>query len=336
MQENSIYLDIYGFQIRFSSDDNDLLNKVKSDFNYFLKNEFNHCSLNIKIHKVDRLDLLPKNLYPTKQSSNSITYDEENIRYNDYYGKALTILNYGKSTFDIYSSDSSLAYELSFLIIQSRSGKYLDKLGLHKIHACSFVYKDQNYILALPSKGGKTSTLIQLLKNFDIDLISDDCPIINSRGEVLPYPLRIGVENKEDYDEIPGADISKVYEFKRQSYKKKYLLPIHALKNKVSTSSKTNLIFGFRGTFEKPRVNKISKYSSFINLWYHMIIGIGLPLIIEYFIENSIKDYVSNFGILLSRIRNGLALVMKSNCYSIELSSSIKDNVEELLKINRN
>ncbi|WP_127718472.1 hypothetical protein [Halobacteriovorax sp. HLS] len=334
MQERTkILINIHGFNISVEGLNEELYKKVRSDFSYFLVDRLEGSQgLAISWIEEEPHGKIPKNLYPVKQSANSMTYDSDGIRYNDYYSKATTVLDYKNRTFTLFSKNQDLVYELIFLIIQSRSGKYLDSIGFHKIHACAFVYDKTNYILILPSKGGKSTTLLHLLKKYDVDIISDDSPIVDSKGGLYPYPLRLGVEKRQDYDGLFGLDKDAIYDFTRQHYSKKYLLPISALRNNISVASNTKVIFGFRGSFEKPKKYKISKVKAFQFMWYHMIIGVGLPMIIEYFIENNIKDYLLNFRILISRIRNAIILIMKSNCSSIELSSSIEENVKELLR----
>jgi hypothetical protein len=61
------------------------------------------------------------------------------------------------------------------------------------------VSKDGKAILILlPEKGGKTTLEVRLIKSGKFKLIFEDSPLISRRGEILPFPLRMGI--------LPGGE----------------------------------------------------------------------------------------------------------------------------------
>ena len=183
-----VELNIYGFKIHVRSTHERLINLISRDFEYFLS-ENQDCDLELEVILTKKLPKIPP-LPAKKQSLNSITYQKDPIRYNDYYGEALSVFDYQNEKAKLFSKELNLAHELTFLLIQSRAGKWLDSQGLHRVHACGLSTEKGNFIIMLPMKGGKSTLFFSLLRDKRIKIISDDSPILSSKGEVLPFPLR--------------------------------------------------------------------------------------------------------------------------------------------------
>ncbi len=311
--------------------DNELLGeKIKLDFSYFVVNHAEQINLSLKVIHEENFSI-PQGLIVTKQSQNSITYDIGNLRYNNYDDDVFTRYNYKENTAKLYYKSINLAHEVLYLLILSRSGKYLDQRGLHRVHAAGFVIKDQNIILMLPSKGGKTTTMIELAKNEELKFISDDSPLIDSWGKVYPFPLRLGIEDKtkllKNHSYLSEEDF---YEFERRFFSKKNLIPLTKFKNKIGTGKQNILLHGVRSTYKETKIKKISKWKMLKILNEYLIIGIGLPVILEYFIQNTLVDHIGNINILMKRIFAAMNLILRSECYEVILSN---DSVESVKKI---
>ncbi|MFT6630782.1 MAG: hypothetical protein ACJAS4_000724 [Bacteriovoracaceae bacterium] len=328
MSSFKLSLDIYGIHIEIKSDQEKINNILKKDFAYFIKNnEFkSEKKLIINIIKKET-GVLPVNLIATKQTTNSIYYDVGKIRYNDYFGKAVTVFNYEKESVDVFYVDEGFLHEITYLLILSRSAKFMDSKGFHKIHACSVKLNEKNIVFMMGSKGGKSTLFMELIRDTDTKIISDDTPVVDRKGRIYPFPLRIGIEDKNKlYSYFPYLREADVYEFERQNFNKKYLVSIEQLENKVSTGDCNILIQGFRTTLDKPRLEKITKFKMFKYLLGHMVIGIGLPLILEYFIEHTTRDHFRNIKNLLSRLISAYFLLLKSECYEFYMTENVVAN----------
>ena len=325
-----IKISIHNFNIGLDVDNDEVALKLKNDFSYFLQERMDKIEFKISAKKVESYQI-PQNLIAKKQSQNSITFDFGNIRYNDYYGQAYTVFDYTKESVEVYYIDENILHEIIYLLILSRSGKWLDKNGMHRIHACGFTLKDKNIILMLPSKGGKTTSLLELVQDQEVGLISDDSPLVDTWGNIHAFPLRIGIENKSKViEQISYLKDDDFYEFKRKYYSKKYLLPLFKLKNKVEVKDKTILLSGKRSTYTSTQIYKVSKLKMMNNLINYMIVGIGLPLILEYFIQNKVKDHFVNLLILFKRIISSVSLLIKSECYEVFLSDNPQESIQSI------
>lgn len=318
-------------EVEIRSEENSFLENIKKDFSYFIveKSKFYKKKLIITISP-ESFEI-PPNLTATKQTQNSIYYDKAKLRFNDYYGKAITVFNYKKETVSIYYKDPGFIHELVYLIILSRTSKYMDGQGLHKVHACGVTIDKTNIIFMMPSKGGKSTMFLELIRDINNKVISDDTPIVNRWGEISSFPIRLGHEDKNKlFSYFPYLRDEKLYSFKRQNFSNKYLVDLKSIQNKIGVGENTILINGVRSTRTESIITPISGLKMLRCLITHMIVGIGLPMILEYFLEHTIKDSILNIKNLFSRILAACLLVSKSKTYEMELGSNTVENAKKI------
>lgn len=328
-----IKLDIYSFIVEIKNLPESLALKLANDFEYFLSDKTisTRDKLVIEYFYEKGEAHLPQGLVASGQSENSITYNQGNFRYNDYYGEALTIFDYEREKCRVYSTDINFSHEIIYLIVLSRSGKYMDRNNLHKVHAFGVSKNNKNLIMMMPSKGGKTTHFCKLLSDEKLGVISDDTPVISNSGRVVPFPLRVGLDSFEKLqDYFPYITENDVVSFKRKKFSKKYLLNLKKIKNKISVGEKNILIVGKRSSFERPNLQKVNNLKMVKYLLEHMVVGIGLPMIVEYFLRNTVKDHLINFGIFMSRLGAAIKLSFKSDKYVMVCSSNIDENTNVL------
>ena len=240
---NCLYFDFYGVGLRVECFDTESLDNIKRDFFYFLKKTLQNIDIKINIF----LEKPPFEKVPSLKSSlynpDSIVYDDKDLRYVDHHEKALTIYDYKSEVGKIYSLDKMLLHELSYLLILSRVGEFLDKKGIHRIHALGISIptskKTQKAVLCLlPQGAGKTTLALELLKDEQIRLLSDDAPLITSKGKILAFPLRLAVPEGFFLD-IPPQYLRN---FQRRKYGNKTLIDIEYFKDKIVSFAEPSII----------------------------------------------------------------------------------------------
>lgn len=331
MQEK-LTLSIYGMQVVVDVDNDQVRRNIEKDFDHFIKNVNYFHKLYVKTMRKESLrEVIPHGLVATKQSERAITYESKGIRYNDFYGEAISVINYKEDDISLYYKNEKILYETLYLLILSRSGKFMDRKGFHKLHACGVSMGNKNLLFMMPSKGGKTSTFLNLIRDKSVNIISDDTPVIDRMGKVHAFPLRIGLESKKEIiNNFPYIKDEDVYEFERKYYSQKYLLNVTKLKNGVFTGNKNYLVAGFRSTNTEPYLLKVNKLIMLGQLKKHMIVGVGLPMILEYFLEGTLRDHIVNVKILASRAIAATRLILKSDCYFFYTSKNISKNAKVL------
>ncbi|MGH7806575.1 MAG: hypothetical protein ACRENT_00610 [Thermodesulfobacteriota bacterium] len=107
----------------------------------------------------------------------------------------------------MYGADHDLLHEIVFLFILSTVGQYLDARGLH---ALGVSYNNRGILLILPSGGGKSTLGLELMRHPGFLLLGEDTPLIDRRGYILPFPLRLGVRPEQDTG-IPSQYLRSIF-----------------------------------------------------------------------------------------------------------------------------
>jgi hypothetical protein len=335
MLKNNLFLNFYNFKVVIKSNNEGIVSLLRSDFSYFQTDQF-VGDLEIEIKLVESLEgIIPEGLTASSQSINSITYNIKSVRYNDYYNEVITKIDYASNACKIYGHTVERIHEVTYLLILSRQGKWSDLHGLHKIHAMSVSHADKNLIVMMPMKGGKSTLFAKFVEDESFGLISDDTPMVNTKGDILPFPIRFGLEENDRYKDL----IARIPdEFKTQLYRKQYgaknLIDITYFKNRIGViGTKTILVHGIRRNDKRCIVRPITKIQMFRYMITHMVVGVGLPMVIEYFLETSMLDILRNTKILISRIISCMNTIRKSKSFVVEFGSDIDLNYVTLKKL---
>lgn len=331
--------DFYGVTVRVSSNWPELVDLVAKDFSYFkvdMDAILPKVAINIECLQEKyqfNADLL--NLKKIYTSKNSITYECKKIRYNDYYGDVLTIINYENENCELRSVDINRAHEVLYLLILSRVGKKLDLLKIHKLHAFAISYRDKVFVCMMPSKGGKSTLLSHLLCYEGVKMISDDIPLFGSDGIILPFPIKIGlVEDASVPFNIENMN-SNLYFMDRKFYGRKKLICVEGIRSRVETRpfnfDKVIVSYGVRDSGNKIELQKIGAHHIFSQFFYHGIIGVGLPMILEYFWETGPRDFLVKAKIFLNRVMVFASLSVKAKKYRLSMSNETKKTASYII-----
>lgn len=325
---DKLIFSFYGFGIEIVSSDLQTIHNVKRDYSFFIQKKA-ETSVKIEIIPLapDYVDLpfIPASVYTPR----NICYNHNHLAYIDYYGRGLVIIDKKKREYKVYSKDQHLRHEIVYLTILSLVGKYLDSKGLHRVHGFGIDIRGKGVLVLLPRGGGKTTLLLDLLKSKDIKLISEDSPLIDRAGRILPFPIRIGVSAKDTLADIPQE---YVHLLERMEFGPKYLIDIEAFKEKISrdSSSPWLVIVGTRGLGPGSEIKPLSKFKVLGEFIKNSVIGLGLYQGIEFILQKNIFELFNKSGILISRLINSYKIIRASDTYSFILGSDKKRNFETL------
>ena len=336
-QSHQLYLNFYGFPVFIESCNEQILTLIEKDFFIFKGPPIaNHLKDSFTLKIIDKN--APENLIPeiqsTMQTQTSLSYDLNGIRYNDYYGELTSKINFDKNEATLYSSNIKKLHEVSYLIILSRVGKKLDLMGFHKLHAFAIAMDDIAVVCMMPTKGGKSTLLLELLKDPRIKMISDDIPLINRHGNVFSFPIKIGLESYNN--EIPVENPQEnIYQMHRTQYGTKTLISVRGLKNKIifpnQSFKKVILIEAFRINSSHSYLGLLSWKQTFRGLFKHGVIGIGLPMVLEYFWESGFKDFLVKTFIFFSRSISFFIFSLKATRLRLRLGKKPEKAAVEII-----
>ena len=328
-----LYLTFHDHNILVKCKESTLLQKLKDEFHFFIGTSDSSSEITIEL-EIEAPPKIPS-LVAHKILDNSIIYRMGELQYLDYFGEALTITNSDNNLFKIYSLNLDRLFELAFLTIHSVLGQKLETKGFCRIHAAAISMNQINTIIMLPSKGGKSTLLKELITNEKVKIISDDMPLCSLKGEIYPFPSKLS------FEQIPvSGPLSKIEwrEFKRHSYPKKWTASLSSLKDKIDESPMRNqniLIAGFRLSNGESILSPVNKFLMLKPILEHMVIGLGLPQIIEIFLNFDWRDYIKLPFHFAIRSISAFNLIRKSRCYYFYMGQDIQKNSQLILELIR-
>src|SRR5579862_360020 len=245
---------LYGVGVVVDCADAEVRKRVADDFHYFRCPDADPANrpdagVRIAAHRqppdYDNLPPLPATIY----SPRNVCYSDGTLTYIDYFGRALSIYERRTQQLRIYSDDVHLLHEIIYGTILSRACEQLERKRLHRIHALGIDANGQAALFVMPSGGGKTTLALEFLKRSPTyHLLSEDSPLVDPRGRVWPFPLRLGVVAQPGQAPPPFPAEHLTY-LERMEFGPKYLISLAAFDDAIATtSSAPRLLFIGRRT----------------------------------------------------------------------------------------
>ncbi len=326
IRKGFLCLEFYGFHVEIISDES-LLRRVYRDYSYFL-GEKTEPDLSIKVipEKPAYTELPPlRSCFVTPRN---VVYRSGTLSYIDYFGQALSILDEKRGYCEVFCRNSHLGHEICFLTILSAVGSYLDKKNIHRIHALGMAYHGKSVLITLPTGGGKTTLALRLLQEKDFQLLSEDSPLVDRRGNVLPFPLRTGVKEGEEHD-APDEFTGRI---ERMEFGPKIVIDIEYFSQSIGSSTPPGLIFMGTRTFgDKCEIEPAPRRELYSTLFKNMVVGMGVYQGMEFLFSNRLRDLFKKVPVASSRLGNAMALVRQSRGYHLSLGYDREKNASHLI-----
>lgn len=320
--------DFYGLTVEVHSTEEELIEEVRRDFAYFFIPP-KKCRVRIDLHLAtppyDDLPSLPASFFTPR----NVCFKSGDTTYIDYFGKGLSIFNRERQHCTIYGEDADLVHEICYLFILSTCGQYFDDKRIHRIHALAVSKKNKGVLLLLPSGGGKSTVALRLLVQPGFRLLSEDTPLIDHRGDILPFPLRVGGTPDSDH----GISQKYISTMKRMEFDPKTLIDIEAFQDRLGKKVGPEiLIVGERNLGTTSEIVRISRFLAFKALVKYMIVGLGIYQGLEFLLERGPFEVFGKFRLVFSRIRNARVLLNRSQCYKFVMGRDIEKNCNRLIE----
>ncbi|HEX7475946.1 MAG TPA: hypothetical protein VF318_08275, partial [Dehalococcoidales bacterium] len=257
-----------------------------------------------------------------------VVYRSKSEIYTDYHGKGLRVWNPQNGRYQIYSGNSDLRHEIAYLTILSSVGQHLDSRHIHRVHALGVSQNGKAILILLPEKGGKTTLALRLIKSGKFKLLSEDSPLISSRGEILPFPLRMGI--------LPGGeqDIPAKYLYKADFLRigTKIMVDIDYFADKIGTVSQPWMVLlGERVLGNESRIIPASKLRASKEFIKNSVVGLGLHQGLEYLLGGNIWGTIGKSALAWSRLNNSLKVLSRSQVYRYQIGHDFEKNNQVLI-----
>lgn len=323
----SLTLYFYGLTIHINST-HVLLDKIKSDFSYFLKKRsLDGFDVNIHIEALlEKPDFsMVKGLYFFSHFQGKV-YGWRDVRYVRYK-ESLVYFDSRQKTGKVISQDENFLYHYTYYMIIAKVGEIFDCMGFYRFHALGINFSGKTAMFAMPINGGKTTLGWEIMKDKGILLYSEDTPLITNDGGVAPFPVRLSFR--------PGHQAQvpeKFIRYKRDPiFGEKILVDIQYYGfNRVATTNlgESFIFLSSKSSQEIPSIKKANPTYSLVLLAFLIVTGKDCPQRSELFLRVSLSGLSMICKIFWGRLKASFLLWKKSKVYYFYMTTDIEKNAE--------
>jgi len=322
---------VYGLAIELRSASASLVEEVRRDFAYF-RAPLGEQPVRIEVHCVpppyEELPPVPASFFTPRNAC----FRNKQVSYIDYFGQGLAVFKRQEKHCVVYGTDPDLVHEIVYLFILSTVGQYLDSQGIHRVHALGVSYRQQGILLLLPSGGGKSTMALTLLHEPGFFLLSEDTPLIDRHGRILPFPLRLGVR-PEQQPAVPPQYLRTV---RRMEFDPKTLIDLEYFQERVGQPVDPRfLLVGKRNLGDISEIVPLARSRALKTLVKDMVVGLGIYQGMEFLLERGVWEVLSKGGVAASRLYNSLRLLARATPYQFVLGRNVERNRQTLLEFLR-
>lgn len=332
----SLLLDIYGYQIEIRGGSQTILDGLRDDFAFFETSETtpSHGIPGVRPF-IELIETDPP--YYELPPASATVYTPRNVSYRsgdltliDYSGRALGIHNRLTGGFRVFSRNPDLLYEAAYLFLLSQCGEALDRRRMHRVHALGVSIGGSAALVLLPMGGGKSTLGSHLLRYPELSLLSDDSPLIDSRGSVHAFPLRIGLLPGSEGN-IPADQLRRI---ERMEFGPKLLVNYSYFAERVASRAEPCLILlGRRSLAATCSVHPAGKTAALRSLITNCVIGMGLFQGMEFVFNRGPLEVFRKASIAFSRLRASVRLLSRSQAYYIDLGRNSEENARAVCQL---
>jgi hypothetical protein len=327
--------DVYGFRFHLrKTAPTPALDSLASDFHFFRSEaaEPDSKPIDVTLHVCEPPYSDVPQRAATIYTPRNIAFSEGSRTYIDYGTRALAIYDRAASSFHIYSQNDDLLHEATYLFLLSRIGEFLDSRRLHRIHAMALGFHGRAVLAILPMGGGKSTLCAELLKDPELDFLSDDSPFIDRHGAVRAFPLRLGLLPGGEKD-IPAEHVRTI---QRMEFGPKILVNYDYFGHRVKPAAEPGIVLlGYRSLSPHCRIEPAGKMESYRSMIADCAVGLGLFQGLEFMLRSSPTELIDKAGTIFSRFRNARTLFQRSHVYRLILGRDREENaraVGELIR----
>ena len=322
------HFDFYGLMIEAKSDSAELMEEVRRHFAYF-----SVANGKAQVRVEIRVEAPPYRGLPALTASvftpRNVSFIDNRTTYIDYFGQALAVFERDEKRCIIYGTSNDLLHEIAYLFILSTVGQHLDSRGLHRVHALGVSYRNKGILLLLPSGGGKSTMALELMRRPGFLLLGEDTPLIDRRGSILPFPLRLGVRP----DHETGIPSQYVRTIQRMEFDPKTLIDIDYFKERLGGPVDPALVLiGQRNLGDVSQIVPLARFRAFQGFLKYVIVGLGVYQGLEFLLERGAWELFGQSGVVASRCYNSIQVLYRAPAYRFVLGRDTEKNCQTLIE----
>lgn len=288
-----VTLDVYGLGVRISSDWAEVVENLRLDFAWFERGK-GAAPSGVDVHvergapDFDRFgDIAAAFVTPR-----NVVYQENGRTIVDYFGRAVSVYDRSADSIVVRGDEQHLVHEAAYQFVVSAVGRHLESRWLPRLHALGVAGAHGGVAVMLPSGGGKSTLALRALRTDGVKLLSEDTPLLDRRGNLHPFPLRIGI-NATDAERLPSANVRRI---ERMEFHPKLVLEVGAFADRIQQTPVPlrHLVLGRRTLGRDARLEPVSRRAALGPLVREFVVGVGVYQGMEFVLQRGLRDVMLN------------------------------------------
>jgi hypothetical protein len=246
----------------------------------------------------------------------NIVYQDGGRTVVDYFGQAVSLLDRDGDRVVIQGEREHVVYQAAYLFLLSRVGQHLDARGLPRLHGLGIVGGQGGVVVMLPSGGGKTALALQTLLSSEVRLLSEDSPLIDRRGMMHPFPLRIGIHPAEA-ESLPNGSLRPI---ERLELGAKMALEVEAFADRIATRPEPlrHIVIGTRSLGRGARLEAAPRAAALGPLLREAVVGVGLYQGMEFVLRRGMRDVLRHGDTALTRALSCMGVLRRAKVWRLQ------------------
>jgi hypothetical protein len=310
-------LNFHGLRISIAGDWPEVIDDLGADFAWFTAREDGPPDVVIEVQRTAPDFTIAGDVEASFVTPRNVVYEDAGRALIDYFGRALSVYERSQGRLLVQGEDRDLVYEAVFRFIQSRVGVHLETIGLPRLHALGLAGRDGAVAVLLPAGGGKSTLAISALRASGVRLLSEDSPLIDRRGMMHPFPLPLGV-NDRDAHRLPAGQTRTR---RRMELGPKTVVELEALRDRIEPrpAPLRHLVLGRRTLGTGASLEPVPRRRLARPLLRECVVGVGLYHGTEFLLQHGLRDVAGMVGPALTRVHCSAAVLRSTQTWELRL-----------------
>jgi hypothetical protein len=254
----------------------------------------------------------------------NVVYQDGDTKIVDYFGRGVVLCDRHRRLYRIFGTDSNLLIEVFYLLVLSLLGEYCDRIWRLRVHALALSYGDRAFLFMMPPGSGKSTLALSMMRDSNAKYISDDDPLFDWNGRILPFPRPVGILDRDALRDIPDRFVSRI---DRMEFGTKYFIDPEWWGDRIESRALDRIVLvTVQRILNGPtRIDPVSRAATLAVLMSESVVGIGLYQGLEFLVNRSLGELAAKIPVLTKRAWLARRLARRARPYRLTMSRDVPE-----------
>ncbi len=330
---STLRLSIYGLDIVVESDWTEVLEAIRLDFAWFeaATTTGDRADVHVRVEQGDPGYQRYEGAGAAFVTPRNVVFRQPGRTIIDYFGHALSVVDETSGTTEVRGDVFHVVHEAVYQLLLSRLGEHFDHIGMPRLHGVGLAGRQGGVVVMLPSGGGKTTLAMRALRDDAVKLVSDDSPLLDRRGFIHPFPLRMGV-NETDASALPSGHVRRI---ERSEFHPKLALELEAFSRHVSSEPVPlrHIVIGRRSLAATASIERMPRHRAAGTLFREVVVGVGLYQGMEFVLQRGLRDVFGKADVAARRALRCAAALTQADVWLLTLGRDQDENWQTVKRL---